>query len=205
MGKIVLIGGAPTVGKSFTARRLSEELKIPWISTDTIREMMRKIVDKNKYPNLFRFEDEERSAENYLTTHTPQQIVDNQNEESLDVWKGVSALIETDYSWKNYIIEGVAILPELVSQLKIEGCDIKPIFLVDSDKERTRKVIFERGLWDDADKYSDSVKEIEVEWATLFNEFIRSESDKYGYKPYEITNRGEATSDLVGDLRMWLM
>lgn len=192
------------MGKSFTARKLSEYLKVPWISTDTIREMMRKIVDKNKYPNLFRFEDEERSAEQYLTTYSPQQIVDNQIEESLDVWMGVRALIETDYSWKNYIVEGVAILPQLVSQLLIEENEIKPIFLVDSDKERTRKVIFERGLWDDADTYPDSVKEIEVEWATLFNEYIRQESNKYGYKPYEITDREQLISNLTSELKGWL-
>ena len=199
-----MIGGAPTVGKSFTARRLSEELEIPWISTDTIREMMRKIVDRGKYTNLFRFEDEERLAEQYLTTHTPQQIVDNQNKEGSDVWKGVMALIETDYSWKNFIIEGVAILPSLVAQIKIDDCEVKPIFLVDNDKERTRKVVFERGLWDDANKYPDSVKEIEVEWATLFNDFIRKESSKYGYKPYEITDREQLISSLMGELKGWL-
>lgn len=115
MRKVVLIGGAPTVGKSFTARRISEELKMPWISTDTVREMMRKIVDKNK--------------------------------------------------------------------------------------ERTRKVVFERGLWDDAGSYPDSVKEIEVEWATLFNEFIRQESSKYGYKPYEVTDRAQLIINLINELK----
>ena len=44
MNKVILIGGAPTVGKSYLGRKLAEELKLPWISTDTIREMMRKLI-----------------------------------------------------------------------------------------------------------------------------------------------------------------
>ena len=53
--KIILIGGSPTAGKSYTARKISEELKLPRVSTDTIRGMMRGIVRKKDYPDLFFF------------------------------------------------------------------------------------------------------------------------------------------------------
>ncbi len=39
--QIIFIGGAPTVGKSYLAKKLAEELKLPWISTDTVREILR--------------------------------------------------------------------------------------------------------------------------------------------------------------------
>ena len=51
--KVILIGGSPTAGKSYTARKIAEELNLPWISTDTIREQMRGIVREEDYPNLF--------------------------------------------------------------------------------------------------------------------------------------------------------
>ena len=54
MNKIFLIGGSPTAGKSYYTRILAEELKLPWISTDTIREQMREIVNKKDYPNLYK-------------------------------------------------------------------------------------------------------------------------------------------------------
>ena len=111
-----MIGGAPTVGKSSLARLISEKLKLPWISTDGIREMMRKIVRKEDYPELFNFSDENFTAENYLGNHSPQEIVDEQIKESKDVWKGARAFIETDYVWKNFTIEGVAVVPELVKR-----------------------------------------------------------------------------------------
>ena len=50
--EIILIGGAPTIGKSFLAKKLSEEMKIPWISTDTIREFMREVVRIEKHRGL---------------------------------------------------------------------------------------------------------------------------------------------------------
>ena len=96
MSTIILLGGSPTAGKSYTARKIAEELKLPWISTDTIRGQMRKIVRKEDYPRLFELNEtpERITAEKYLNSHTPQEIVDNQCLEGHDVWQGARALIE---------------------------------------------------------------------------------------------------------------
>lgn len=204
MNKIILIGGAPTVGKSFITRKASEKLKLPWVSTDGIREMMRKVVRREDYPELFSFYDKEIKAESYLSTHTPQQIVDSQNAESKGVWKGVEAIIDTDYVWKDYLVEGVAIIPELVKRVDISKHKIKPIFLIDENEERVKEVVYKRGLWDKADTYSDDVKEIEVQWVNLFNEYIKSEAEKYGYDTYNIDERETFTESLIEELRNWL-
>lgn len=205
MNKIILIGGAPTVGKSFIARKVSEELKLPWISTDGIRKMMRKITHKEDYPGLFYFNDEEIKAEEYLSSHTPQQIVDSQNAESMDVWKGVEAIIDTfDYAWKNFIVEGVAVLPKLVEKLDISKHDIKPVFLIDENEERVRDVVYTRGLWGKANTYSDEVKEIEVQWVDLFNKYIKSETEKYGYRVYKIDERERFIKNLIQEIEDWL-
>lgn len=204
MNKLILIGGAPTVGKSFIARKLAEELKLPWVSTDSIREMMRKITQKNDFPELFHFNNEEITAEKYLSTHTPQQIVDSQNAESVDVWKGVEAFINTDYVWKDFIVEGVAVIPKLVKRIDTKKHSIKPIFLVGENEERVRKVVYTRGLWDDADTYSDDVKEIEVRWVDLFNKYIIRESENYGYRVYKIKEQESFIKSLLEELRNWL-
>lgn len=64
--KVILIGGAPLSGKSYVARKLGQELNLPWISTDTIREQMRQLVRKEDYPNLFFFSNPKIKAEDYL-------------------------------------------------------------------------------------------------------------------------------------------
>jgi len=190
MEKIILIGGSPTAGKSFTARKIANELRLPWISTDTIREQMREIVKKKDYPNLFLVPEESASAAvKYLNTKSARKIVKEQNDESFDVWKGVEAIIKTDYVWKSYVIEGVAILPELVSQINKKKKEGRAFFLIDEDIERVRKTIFTRGLWNDARLYPDSLKEKEVEWVMEFNKYIKAESKKYNLPVIDIGNR----------------
>lgn len=190
MDKIILIGGSPTVGKSFTARIIADQFKLPWISTDTIREQMREIVRKKDFPSLFLIpEDSGKSAIKYFNSKRAKLIVSEQNRESIDVWKGVKALIKTDYVWGSFIIEGVAIIPKLTSKIKIKNKIIKPIFLIDEDIERIRKTIFKRGLWNEAGLYPDSVKEKEVKWVMEFNNYIKKEAKRYNYPVVIIGDR----------------
>ncbi len=198
MKKVVLIGGSPTAGKSYTARKISENLKLPWISTDTIREQMRKIVRKEDYPSLFYHAGATpQMAFEFLTKKTAKEIVKSQNAESLEVWKGVKAIIDTDYVWESFVIEGVAILPNLVSKLTKKNKNVKAIFLIDENIDRIRKTIFTRGLWDDAKKYPDSIKEKEVEWVVEFNNFIKREAKKYAFPVVSVGNRKDYLKDIL--------
>lgn len=179
MEKIILIGGAPVVGKTYLANKISEEMKLPWISTDIIRSLMQKVVKKEDYPNLFY--PLASQAKKYLEEHSSQEIVNDQNNESFDVWRGVQGILKEPYPWESYIIEGVAILPKFISEIMDNFSNIYPIFLYEDREKRIKKVIFERGLWDDADKYSDELKEKEVSWVILFNRFIKEEAIKYKF------------------------
>ncbi|MEK6839349.1 MAG: hypothetical protein AABX72_00235, partial [Nanoarchaeota archaeon] len=178
MNKVILIGGSPLAGKTTIAKKLSVQLKIPWISTDTVREQMRKIVRKKDYPFLFTFSNATpKMAISYLTKHTPKEIVKHQNEESINVWEGVKAFIETDEEWESLIIEGIAILPKEVS--KLDQKKVKAFFLIDENINNIRNKIYKRGLWDDAEKYSHQVKEKEIEWVWAVNKYINYEAIKY--------------------------
>lgn len=69
MNKIILIGGSPTAGKTYAAKKLARTLKLPWISTDTIRSQMRKTDRRSDYPRLFEFADATpKMAVEYLST-----------------------------------------------------------------------------------------------------------------------------------------
>ena len=159
------------------AQKLSEKLKIPWISTDTIRGLMREIVSDKKYPDLFKSRN--AKAEIYLKTKTPKQIVKEQNEESKEVWKGVLGFIKSNYVWDSYIIEGVAILPSFFFKSFQNDESMKIIFLLNDNEKKIRDIVHLRGLWDDADKYPDSVKDLEVKWVLEFNCWLFSEVKKY--------------------------
>ncbi len=190
MTGIILLGGSPTAGKSYTARKLAEALKLPWISTDTIRELLRKVVNKKEHPALFLHEESSpKLAVKFLTSNSAKEIVRLHNKENKEVWKGVKALIETDYVWKSFIIEGVAILPRLAAKIVKKNKNVKAIFLIDEERERVRKTIFTRGLWDEANKYPDSVKEKEVDWVFEFNNYIKKEAKKYKLPVVSVRNR----------------
>jgi len=190
MDKIILIGGSPTTGKSYIARKLAESLKLPWISTDTVREQMRKLVDKKDYPKLFVHANANgKTALRYLSENSAQTIVQNEVNESIEVWQGVKALIETDYVWGSFIIEGVAVLPSLVKKLSIKNKNIRAVFLIDENIDRVRKTVFTRGLWDNANTYPDSIKEKEVAWVLAFNQYLIKEAKKYNLPVIRITDR----------------
>jgi 2-phosphoglycerate kinase len=198
MEKVVLIGGSPTAGKSYTARKIAEKLKLPWISTDTIREQMREIVRKEDYPRLFFHSGADSNmALKYLSKNTAKEIVKNQNQESVDVWKATKAIIETDYVWGSFIIEGVAILPKLIKEFVSKNKKVVALFLIDEDIERIRKTIFTRGLWDDAKKYPDKVKEKEVEWVIAFNNYIKKEAKKHGYPVINVGDRNDYLKEII--------
>lgn len=176
---IILIGGAPTSGKSFIARKLSEELKIPLISTDNIRSFMKEIVNEADCPDLFYFT--KQKPDEYLSNTEAQQIVKDQNKESYDVWRGVESFIKTNSNWDSFIIEGVAILPGFIVKKDFLGKQLKPFFILDDNKERIREVIYGRGLWASAKKYSDDLKPKEIEWVIAFNSWLENELKKYDY------------------------
>jgi len=185
--KIILIGGAPTAGKSFIARKLSEELELPWISTDTIRGFMKEMVKKADYPQIFYFAEQDPGK--YLNSATAQKIAEDQNKESYEVWSGVRSFIKTEHSWKSFIIEGVAILPYLIKRDYSDNASIKPFFILDNNLERIRKVIYERGLWANAREYSDNLKEKEIEWVIAFNNWLENELRKYNYPVIKYANK----------------
>jgi 2-phosphoglycerate kinase len=196
MNKIILIGGAPTVGKTYLAKRLSKKLNIPWTSTDKIRSSAKKRLSKKEHPSLFKFVGKDITAEKYLSSHTPKQIFDDQNEESIAVWELIKEFITSIRG--PYIIEGVAILPSLINETFEKNSNINPLFLLNGNKEQIKKVVYTRGLWGNAKDYSDDVKPIEVEWASLFNNWLEKEVKKYKYPLYKIKEWDYPLGEITG-------
>lgn len=186
---IILIGGAPTAGKSIMAEKLSAHFDIPWISTDQIREIIRAVANKEKFPALFR--NKNFSGEEFLNKYSVSEIVEMEIKQGIETWLGIKAFIENPYPWEGFVVEGVAVLPHLIARDFGNNKKIKPIFLIDEDVDRTRDVVFNRGLWGDADTYPDSVKEKEVEWALLFSQQLKKEAERFNYPCIEVKKQND--------------
>ena len=197
MKKVILIGGAPTVGKSELAKKLAIKLNCPYISTDLIRVLMRSVVKNKDYPGLFYFKNQ--NPEIYLKNTSPKKIVQDQNKESAEVWKWIKSLIKKEIFWESesIIIEGVAILQHLIHKDFSKNKNIRSIFILNDYEKIIRKIIFKRGLWDDAKKYSDELKEKEVEWVICFNSWLEKQVKKYGYLTIESNGDKNSLSKII--------
>jgi len=196
--KIILIGGAPTVGKSTIAKALSARFNLPWISTDQIRTILQVAADRDKYPTLFTSDN--LCAEDFLNKYSAQEIAKMEYQQGVDVWPGIKAMISNDWTWRDgCIIEGVNIIPKLIAEEYGDKPNIKTIILSDKDEDRIRSVVYTRGLFGKADEYSDDVKEKEVEWVLLFDKAITNEAEEHGYHIVDIS---KDDSDLSNVLRV---
>lgn len=199
---VICIGGAPTVGKTTLAKGLSRRLGMPWISTDTIREQLMRLELKGKHRFLFTPDNHAEAAERYLRTHSPEEISRLLIAECEDVWAGVRAFIEGDYTWRSFIIEGVVILPHLIKSITFPGVKILPVFLYEPDVGRTQEVIEKRGLW----KYNapDPVpfRQKEQEWVAHFNNWLAQEAHIHGMPLINVT-KTEHDVERVAEVLYW--
>lgn len=179
---LYLIGGAPCSGKSTFARNLASELNCSWISTDILRDVMRSLVTVTEYPEFF--DSVNLTAEEYYHKYDVKQVFPRELLEAeitqLAVTNFISKL-ESYGHWENYVIEGIALTPAYIHKLqkKFTEITIYSKVLYVNDKAEIKKRIYSRGLWDDANKYPDWIKEIEVAWVLEANEWFKNEALKY--------------------------
>lgn len=184
MRKFVLIGGAPLAGKTTLAEQFAKTFNGDNFSTDDIRNWIKKKIDPKKAPNLFY--DEGLTVEEFYKKYPkPEDVLEGEILQSLEVQKGILEFINSESKAKVVVIEGIAITPRFVHDLEQREKEIESeiisMFIYENNKERIRERIYKRGLWDDADKYDDRYKEMEIEWVVLYNEYFRMEAEKYGY------------------------
>jgi 2-phosphoglycerate kinase len=196
--KLYLIGGAPTTGKSTLAKYLSNKLNIPWISCDQIRSLAQELLKNHKGDNPELFNDAE-TAEEFYSKNNAKEVAELEIRQSIAFQPILQTFIDRSYPWKSFIVEGVNILPEYISKIRFDG-DIIPIFLIDEDEDRAKKVIFERGLWGPAKSYSDELKHIEVEWVKKFSEHIKENCVRHNLKLFEVSKDDESLDKIFNEI-----
>lgn len=139
---IILIGGASGVGTSSMAFELANRLRLKnLISTDMIREVMRKIVSKELSPVIHK-----SSFDAYESIRTPSIRIDSVIEgfiSHVDVVNvGIEAIIERSVKEGiSTIIEGVHIVPGFIRKDLMENNNII-IFTLTVDDEESHKQRF---------------------------------------------------------------
>ena len=142
---IILIGGASGVGTSSMAFELANRLRLKnLISTDMIREVMRKILSKDLSPVIHK-----SSFEAYESIRTPSIRIDSLIEgfiSQIDVVNvGVEAIIERSVKEGiSTIIEGVHIVPGFIRKELLENNNIIIFTLTVEDDETHKQRFYSR-------------------------------------------------------------
>ena len=142
---IILIGGASGVGTSSMAFELANRLRLKnLISTDMIREVMRKIVSKELSPVIHK-----SSFDAFEAIRTPSIRIDSVIEgfiSHVDVVNvGIEAIIERSVKEGiSTIIEGVHVVPGFIRKDLIENNNIIIFTLTVDDKEAHKQRFYSR-------------------------------------------------------------
>lgn len=148
---IILIGGASGIGTSSISFELANKLGIKnMLSTDMIREVMRKIVSKELCPTLF---ESSYTAQESLRTPAPPEfdkVLLGFKDHVETVSVGVNGVIERAIKEGiSIVIEGVHIVPGFISEDLLNTPNVHMFILTLSDEEIHKSRFYSRcrQLW----------------------------------------------------------
>jgi 2-phosphoglycerate kinase len=119
---IFLIGGPPRVGKSRISSEIRQKHAVSVVSTDTLGAVLEHVLSPEAAPDLFvfgTFHDMPMAEQVKFIMKDPAALIAYVRKESSVVWNAVEAFIRREHDeGRDVLIEGVAVLPELMSQLE---------------------------------------------------------------------------------------
>lgn len=187
---IFLLGGPPKVGKSIIANEIRKKHAVSVVSTDALGVVLENVLSPESTPDLFVFDEFNRmpmTERVKLITENPAKLIDYVKKESCIVWKAVNAFIRRENDeGRDVMIEGVAVLPELVSQL--DDIPYRVVFIGNQGKshaENIKKFAEENEhdwIRDGSDQY---IRAFAV-FVNRMSTCIEQDAKKYGFRYIEI-------------------
>ena len=185
---IYLIWWSPRWGKTTLAKKLSQKLSIPVLSTDFFRLMLLPYFNWKQKEEAFPFEEmyDKVGIESLYTVYSGKELLSADMHESQILWKGIQSFIDFIVSSKkDYIIEWIHLLPELLSMYKDSSkCTI--LYLTKTDTEKI--CLWLRSNRGNDDWIADNVTDV---WLTdvarvlsTYWVYFEEEARKYDFKFY---------------------
>lgn len=195
LSRTFFLGGPPRVGKTILAFALAEKVQGHVVSTDSIRNAAKKACSDTESDYFIINRAENVPEEEWLRNHInhPEVTVDFQNRESKAIWPSLvsfcNSFCEDDAV---HVLEGVAILPSLVSEMEHKPAHIA--FVGNTSAEHVSFMIehaenFPERDWMAALSYSRQKMEGMANFVRTMSLYFKAESEKYGFPYYEISDR----------------
>jgi 2-phosphoglycerate kinase len=186
------LGGPPRVGKSILAYALADKVKGHVVSTDSIRNAAKK-AHPDKESDYFIINRTENIPEDeWMKNHleTPGLVVNYQNRESKAIWPSLVSFCNTFCEDSAvHIVEGVALLPSLVFEMKHKP---KHVAFVGNTSEKHVEAMIQYSKdnpdqdWMAALSYSPEKITAMASFVRAMSLYFKTEAEKYGFPYYEI-------------------
>jgi 2-phosphoglycerate kinase len=182
MATAYFIGGASRTGKSSAMQLLLQRQPILAASTDVIRDMLKGILPKAQYPDLFKAGRGPLDSKSNLKAmwERPESVIPHHIKESEVVWKSVRDFMDANLNAdRNCAIEGVAILPRLLKDYKR---DFKAVFIV-NPQDQTEAILAhaKANRHDWLNFYSEEAIRAFAHFNMAMNRYYSEEATKYGF------------------------
>lgn len=190
---IYLLGGPPRVGKTIIAGEIRQKTAVSVISTDTLGAVLEKVLSPETTPDLFVFErfnhmpPAERAK---MIRKDPSTLIEYVRKESRVVWEAVEAVLRRENEeGREILVEGTAVLPELVSQLK--GVPYRAVFIGNQGvgHEANIKKSIEAHPHDWMRDASDEYISAFAMFVNRMSTAIEQEAERYDFEYIEIDKR----------------
>jgi len=203
---VFLLGGAPRVGKSVISCGIRKKHGVSVVSTDTLAAVLEHVLSPESVPDLFvfaRFNKMHVADRVELMVNDPAELIDYVRRESRVVWRAVGAFIRREADeGRDLLVEGVAVLPELVSLL--EDIPHRIVFIGnqgDKHKENIKKFA-EENEHDWMRGASDEYVGAFAMFVQRMSAYIEQEAEKCGFKYIEMAEEPfeDVTEEIVKSL-----
>lgn len=185
---LYFIGGAPRLGKSVIARELMKEISVPWLSTDTLRDVFYELADEKikdeLYPNAG-----ENDLEKAFNIPVEESLAKQLKEaESMKI--GLHKFLENQVISKNdFILEGVCVTPTLVHEFFLKhNSKFKSVFIVDFDETNYLQALSANEEPFDWTAEHPTLHRKIANFSIEFSKIISTDAEKNGFPVYHRTN-----------------
>jgi len=190
---IYLIGGPPKCGKTTLAKRLASTYQIPWISADTLQNIVWAYTPEDKRPSLFSHSSlREDSNDEFYSKHSSEEVVKNYIAQGKTTYDAISMMAETYLTDKDdFIVEGYQVTPEVVDRIfkKFGEEHVKAVFLVKYDEQKFIQDIHKSTTPNDwvLRKTKDEVTFGKIaKMIAEYSRYFAKEAEKYGLQVFNM-------------------
>lgn len=185
---IYLIGGAPRVGKTQAVIEVLRHRPMNAIASDEVRYMLRRTLPNTRLKRALR-----ATHEIHPLQKTVADLWQAQNEESRALWPALVHIMEAyNQDGQDLLLEGVAVLPELVAQLPFKT---KALVLSNQSPNHT-EIVLRRARANTHDWLHDKSEAVIAHYCQYFaymDQYICLEAEKHGLKIVSITDNSFKT------------